>query len=47
MINLIRLEFLKLRTTPALYITAGATLALTLVSALSSILMKPQAGDVS
>jgi ABC-type transport system involved in multi-copper enzyme maturation permease subunit len=45
MINLIRLEFLKLRTTPGLYLTAGATLVLTLVSALSSILTKPGAGD--
>jgi ABC-2 type transport system permease protein len=44
MITLIRLEFLKLRTTPALYLTVGATLALTLVSALSSILIKPSDG---
>ena len=45
MINLIRIEFLKLRTTPAVYITAGVAIALAVVSAVTSILLKPQQGQ--
>jgi ABC-2 type transport system permease protein len=45
MTNLIRLEFLKLRTTPAFYLTAGAVLLLSVVSAAANVLIKPRAGD--
>jgi ABC-2 type transport system permease protein len=44
MIALIQLEWLKLRTTPALYVTAAATIALTLVSAVTNLLLTVQPG---
>jgi ABC-2 type transport system permease protein len=44
MITLIRTEFLKLRTTPAMFITVAATLALTLTSAITTILLAGQNG---
>jgi ABC-type transport system involved in multi-copper enzyme maturation permease subunit len=45
MTSLIRLEILKLRTTPALYITVGAAFALSLVSAVTNVLLPVKAGD--
>ena len=45
MINLTRIELLKLRTTRAIYATGAASIVLTLVSALSSILVAPRPGD--
>jgi len=44
MTGLIRLEFFKLRTTPAFYVTAAAVLFLSVVSAATNVLLKPQAG---
>jgi ABC-2 type transport system permease protein len=45
MTTLIRLEFLKLRTTPAFYVTAAAAFVLSLVSASTKVLIKPHGGD--
>jgi ABC-2 type transport system permease protein len=45
MIRLIQLEWLKLRTTPALYVTVAATVALTLVSAVTNLLITVQPGS--
>lgn len=45
MITAIRLEFLKLRTTPALPLTAVTALVLSVVSAGSNVLITPQRGD--
>ena len=45
MINSIRLELLKLRTTPALYATVASAFALSLLSASVTIMLKPNAGD--
>src|SRR6059058_6202624 len=47
MIKLIRLELLKLRTTPALYLTVGASFILTLLSASITIILKPNPGDAA
>jgi ABC-type transport system involved in multi-copper enzyme maturation permease subunit len=44
MITLVRVELLKLRTTPALAVTAIAALALTLLSAVSNVLLAGQNG---
>ena len=44
MIRLTQLEWLKLRTTPALYVTAAATIVLTLVSASTNLLIPVQPG---
>jgi ABC-type transport system involved in multi-copper enzyme maturation permease subunit len=44
MIRSIQLEWLKLRTTPALIVTVSVTLALSLVSAVTNLLLKVQAG---
>jgi ABC-2 type transport system permease protein len=44
MIALIQLEWLKLRTTPALLVTVSVTLALSLVSAVTNLLLTVQAG---
>jgi ABC-type transport system involved in multi-copper enzyme maturation permease subunit len=44
MTNLTRLEFLKLRTTPAFYVTAAAALVLSIISASTSVLIKPHGG---
>lgn len=45
MINSIRLELLKLRTTPALYVTVASAFALSLLSASVTIILKPNPGD--
>lgn len=45
MTTLIRLELLKLRTTPALYVTAAVALLLSAISAASNVLIKPRRGD--
>jgi ABC-2 type transport system permease protein len=45
MIRLVQLEWLKLRTTPALYVTVAATVALTLVSAITNLLLTVQPGQ--
>ena len=45
MIDLIRLEVLKLRTTPAFYVTAAMAFLLSLVSAVTNVVLKPSAGD--
>jgi ABC-type transport system involved in multi-copper enzyme maturation permease subunit len=44
MIDLIRLEVLKLRTTPAFYVTAVMAFLLSLVSAVTNVVLKPNAG---
>ncbi len=44
MTKLMRLEFLKLRTTPAIYVTAAATLVLSMISASTGVLIKPRSG---
>jgi ABC-2 type transport system permease protein len=44
MITLIRTESLKLRTTPAIFVTVAATLALTLTSAITTILLAGRNG---
>lgn len=44
MIRLIRLELLKLRTTPALFVTVAVTIALSLVSAVTNLLLTVQPG---
>jgi ABC-2 type transport system permease protein len=45
MIRLIQLEWLKLRTTPALFVTAAVAIALTLVSAVTNLLLPVQPGQ--
>jgi ABC-2 type transport system permease protein len=45
MTALIRLEILKLRTTPAFYVTVVAAFALSLVSAVTNLLLPVKAGD--
>jgi ABC-type transport system involved in multi-copper enzyme maturation permease subunit len=44
MIHLIRLEWLKLRTTPALYVTAGVAIVLSVISAVTNLLLPVQPG---
>jgi len=45
MTRLTQLEWLKLRTTPALYVTAGVAIALSIVSAVTNLLLPVQAGQ--
>jgi len=45
MTTLIRLELLKLRTSPALYVTVAAAFALSLVSAVTNVLLPVKHGD--
>jgi ABC-type transport system involved in multi-copper enzyme maturation permease subunit len=45
MINLIKIEILKLRTSPAFYATAIAALVLSLGSSITNVLVKPEHGD--
>jgi ABC-type transport system involved in multi-copper enzyme maturation permease subunit len=45
MINSIRLELLKLRTTPALHVTVALAFALSLLSASVTIMLTPKPGD--
>jgi ABC-type transport system involved in multi-copper enzyme maturation permease subunit len=45
MINLIKIEMMKLRTTPAFYATALAALVLSLGSAITNVLITPGQGD--
>ena len=45
MITLIRLELLKLRTSPAFAITVAAALALSLISAVTNVLLPIKHGD--
>ncbi|MDT4903641.1 MAG: type transport system permease protein, partial [Pseudonocardiales bacterium] len=45
MINLVRIEMLKLRTTPAFYATAVAALVLSLGAAITNVLITPGPGD--
>ena len=45
MINLIKIEMMKLRTTPAFYATALAALVLSLGSSITNVLITPGAGD--
>ena len=45
MINLIKIEMLKLRTTPAFYATAIAALVLTMSAAITTVLSKPGQGE--
>jgi ABC-2 type transport system permease protein len=45
MINLIKIEMMKLRTTPAFYATALAALVLSLGSAITNVLITPGPGD--
>jgi ABC-type transport system involved in multi-copper enzyme maturation permease subunit len=44
MIRLVQTEFLKLRTTPALYVTLGLTALLSVVSVITTILLAGQGG---
>jgi ABC-2 type transport system permease protein len=45
MTSLIRLEILKLRTTPAFYVTVVASFSMSLVSAITNVLLPVKAGD--
>jgi hypothetical protein len=45
MINLIKIEMLKLRTSPAFYATALAALVLSLGASITNVLIKPGHGD--
>ena len=45
MIHAIRLELLKLRTAPALYVTAAVAIALSFVSAVTNVLLPVKTGD--
>jgi ABC-2 type transport system permease protein len=45
MINLVKIEMLKLRTSPAFYATAIAALVLSLGAAITNVLIKPGHGD--
>jgi ABC-2 type transport system permease protein len=45
MINLVKIEMLKLRTTPAFYASAAAALVLSLGAAITNVLIKPGPGD--